>query len=145
MQNLLDVKMWHWHHHPLPTHRLHCRSTNHYHTCMLKPSSLDMFNWDFLFWILTSWKTNLFWSDFEVFLVIRLFFEGKNWWWLLVPLKVLAPANRDSRHSVWVTMSNFTKKEVTLLMFDFENSNSCFGVRILSENVRWRLAWQLTS
>ena len=26
----------------------------------IKPSRLDTFNWDFQYWILTSWKTNLF-------------------------------------------------------------------------------------
>ena len=61
-QGLLDV-MWHWHHHRLLTHSLHSRSTNHDHTCMLKPSRLHIFNWEFQFWILTSWKTNLFWTD----------------------------------------------------------------------------------
>ena len=31
-QDFLDAKIWHWHHYPVPTVTLHCRSTNHYHT-----------------------------------------------------------------------------------------------------------------
>ena len=64
-------------------------------------------------------------------------FEWINWWWL--SCKVLAPANRESRHSVWVIVVSDSK--VTPLMFHFANLNNCVSVRIWSESECWRLVW----
>ena len=81
-------------------------------------------------------------TEFEVLFIIRLFFDGKNSWRLLEPLKVLGAVNRDSRKWVWViAVSDSANKDNITLIFDFANSINCFGIRIWSESGHWRLAW----